>query len=868
MENKNELSNEELSEDRIKSSKDLLVDIDEAAKKNVLKTTDLSDSWRILRRSADPHGDEKCFEALKTEFENDKRNWIENLYKKWIDPGLKDQSEFARLGAIRLLATVAGQDRECAHSVFKKLWVVITDEKFTVDARAWALNSLHFCNVIMDKQLWDTTFNKGKDDTNNGNASDYWIESVTEAKVRARSIQAIGEMAQYSQRRLCWNNMRGSDCEKGLHHCRLSDDRFDIVEKMLVTHWSREIDYSVTERLVQALGFVAGWGKSIRPNRWQVIDILESAADHPDARTNRCVPKAVRRIAINLIHRQDISQKQRNDAIKQLKRLAIKNIKKIERKGVLDRYSQMYDLQRQYVLAMRKVAFIALKDLPENQFEEILRTIAEGLFEIADCEEFENNDVLRRLALYFLNELDDNTGAIRELTKIKYMMMIADPKEAIAKIAAGNMVTTFKDEKEAANFFAEIILEDKSKILDDAIQYRKEKWEARKTDQGFPDADILKKGIRKYLAEVLGNINNNGEAHDNLVKTLQSDALHSGRARDALIVMGGERAVASIINYNLQQQVNDKFFKPMEDAREKGWELLEDVRKKSNINQNIALVAAIVTMLFGIVIFLIGIEIYRESPSPESTAMLLGGPLISFVSFAGSIGAYIWKPARALNKVSSELSRLIMSFENYLGRMRLIGLGFAHAYTQNNFDQLRFLNGVSEITANAMRESALAMEAVGEWPKFETENQFTAVPTLLNLTIIEARRLSEELKLKIEIGEPVYHENTAPDTIIAQTPEPGLFMAKDTIISVTPSTDKLPIVEVPNFADLPIIDAVMGAQQNGLTIESIILQLDEKIKEGTVLSQDLRTGLKVIKGTGIKLTIAKNNNEDVAGEEM
>ena len=197
-----------------------------------------------------------------------------------------------------------------------------------------------------------------------------------------------------------------------------------------------------------------------------------------------------------------------------------------------------------------------------------------------------------------------------------------------------------------------------------------------------------------------------------------------------------------------------------------------------------------------------------------------------------------------------------MSFENYLGRMRLIGLGFAHAYTQNSFDQLRFLRRISEISADAMRESALSLEAIGDWPDFEVDSQYATVPTLLDKSLTEARQLADRAKLKLEVGDPEYDGDKEINTVIDQKPAPGLYVSKDTKIRVTPSTNKLPNVEVPDFTAKTVLEAIELAQQKGFEIEPIDFEFSDA-EEGNVINQDLRAGLNVTMRTTLKLTVAK-----------
>ena len=842
-------------------SQQLLSDINTAASGAILQTSDLKTSWNAFRSALDPTDSSGYFTALQTEMraEYNGQAWIDNLCATWIDADSESvQIEFARLAAIRLLGAIAGNDATYASTVFDRLWAVAADEddKYSGDARAWALISLQTCNLEVDVERWQATFGApiAVDDIDEPAC---WIKSVVEANVRAKAVRALGIFAQNAACARCWHDPGSAECAQQLTQCRFTTDLFENVEQMLLTHWDYEIDYGVIFEMVKALGYIAGWGQlplSIEAG-WGLYEVVNQAAHTLNLDIRKQVPIMIGHVATNIMHRRDVTPNQMRVALTILINLAKMQIKALQQDSPEDRAGNIYELQRRYVLTMSRMARTALDDLPKPQDEEIVSLAVEGLLATVDTLLDTGTVKIRSLALFLIDELarSDNHARhiITENALADLKLMLADSHPEIAKVAARTIVTLIQD-KAASKFLVEVILDDT--LLEAAI--------AKRGSNGVLAAegssDRLQQELRQRAAETLGSIPDNGEAHDELVKTLRSDVLRSGRARDALIVMGGERAVESIVNYNLQQQVSDKFFNPMEEARKKGWEMLEDVRNWADSNYKYALYAAIATMAFGIVTFIIGILILlldqTESFQTEAAITFLTGPLLVFV---GAVGAYLWEPAKGLNKMASELSRLIMSFENYLGRMRLIGLGFAHAYTQNSFDQLQFLTRISEITAAAMRESAVSLEDIGAWPDFAVEEKFVAVPALVGQPLKNARRLVEQAKLEIEVGVPQYDQHCSPGTLIKQEPAAGMFVAKNTRIKVIPCTNQLPNVEVPNFKGKTILATVDLAQQSGLKLEEIMFAFHPDAAEGHVIKQDLRPGLNVSQGTYIMLTVAK-----------
>lgn len=852
--------NGKASEESLTNSDELLQAINTSATDSILQTVALTDSWAALNAAIDPTKNEGQFTALKKEIEQREEqddvqgglSWPDELFSSWIRSDNQHvKIEFARLAAIRLLARIAGEEPRHADDVFWKLWEVIYnqdgDSPYTVDARAWALYSLYFCDVEMDSDRWDKTFGLDPDDTDAPGI--YWLESVAEAKVRAEAVKAISTMAQSSSLVACRDAQDKESCSRTLHYCRLTQERFDPVVKMLILHWGREIDYEVKRELVNALGNVAGWSSLPENEPWEVLTILRRASDWDDYETRLRVPMALREISINLLYRTDISQAQLRRVLGEIVDVAIEVVLSIENSSNGGSYSRSYDLQRQYVLTLRQIAVTATSNLHQDRAEEILVPIVAGLFQIADSSDYRQNDLLRRLALYLLKKIVERHTRLSEIAFENYQRMLADPEPEVAAYAAENIVA-LKGEQEAADYFLDVILEDRS--IDEAIEHRRKNWKIEDED-----LDYLATEVRKRAALQLGAIPNNGTQHDKLVETLRSDPIQSGRARDALIVMGGERAVESIVNYNIQQQVTDRFFEPMEEARKKGWELLEDVRNWSGSNYRYAYYIAIVTAGLGISIFIIGLLVLFFGDNTTAGFVSVGGGLL--LSFAAGVGAYLWEPVKGLNKVAAELSRLIMSFENYLGRMRLIGLGFAHAYTQNSFDQLQFLKRISEMTSDAMRESASSLADVGDWPGFfERQSAFATVPDLVEKPLAVAKQLVQEAELELVVANSEYHKDKVQDTILSQIPGPGTFVTKGSTVEVVPSARQVPIVEVPDFTGESILGAVAMAQEAGLILQPILFSFDGVAEEGTVISQDLRKELQVSMNTSLQLTIAKN----------
>ncbi|MDX1665073.1 MAG: PASTA domain-containing protein [Candidatus Promineifilaceae bacterium] len=851
----------------MKTCSELLHDIDTAGG-NVLHTAALREKWKAFQRALDPEEDEVRFAALREEFAVDPQQWIENHFEMWVT---KESShvrrEFTRLAAIRTLAAIAGPDPDFGPLVFAKLWSVVDDSAYTVDARAWALYGLELCNVEVDAERWRHTFGREPVAAEGNESGFYWLESVAEAKVRQRAVQAIGQMVKHSERAACWDRSRREACAGRLTRCRLqNDDRlFEAVERMLLVHWDREIHYSVTASLVEAWGNTAGWAglPDDEQKSWKVVDVLTAASRSPNSETRDRVPEAIEQIAAHVIRRPDILPAQRALVLRQLRDLAVARVKKLALTAKHDGVERGYEQQRRYLKALRAIAGIAVDDAQPPESNDIISMAVAGLLAIAAGfpgaeteakarDSFRRALDLRQLALLYLRNVAEADEAVRQIVAAtsveRCKLLLADPQRQLAHDAAEILVLLIGEEA-AARHFLNIILADEG--LSEAIQHRRENWPQREGD----DDEYLRRRVRTLAAGVLGSINKNDEAHDELVRTLRSDSLLSSRARDALIVMGGERAVESIVEHNLQQQVNDKFFRPMEEARQSGYQLLEDVRNWTSGNYRIAYYTALATFMVGIATFVVGvIALLTDRADLVTPGYLASG---SLVTIAGFVGTYLWEPVKGMNRVGSELSRLVMSFENYLGRMRLIGLGFAHAYTQNSFDQIQFLQRVSDITAAAARESALMMENIGDFPQFHSSRGLVAVPALVGEPLDDARHLAREAGLSLRVGEARYSGDDVSQTVLAQEPPPGIYVSPNSEIRVTPSTVEPPTVEVPDFSGAKPLEALALARERELVVDRLELACDPQCVEGRICRQSLRPGLNVRAGTALTLAIAK-----------
>lgn len=957
------------------SSDDLLQCINSVKNESMLNPT-LHLAWFKLRDTLQPKSkeDEKNLDRLKLELTNselsseqDQRDgateenpknepeWITDIFNNWINKDKKGVTHFARLAAIRMVGAIAGSNSEYSEAVSKRLWSIIKCEDYSVDARAYALYSLWYCNFELcyksdddkDYNTWENTFGA------NGNG--YWLESIRESKIRSRAIEAVGNMAVNSSWAKCWK-YGVEACEDKPDKYRLQDDKnlWISAERMLLDHWGNEIDYGVTSKLIEAIGCVSGWTDlpSGEQSPWPVIKVLEEAAKNPYFSTSGKVPGTIESIATNSIHSHEAANEKKEFALKQLLNFTVN---KIEFLAIYcrddDESWQDFEQQRRYLLTLRRIAEIAERDLEPPLDETIMAMAINSLLDIADGLPNSNLELkqkrclkdavkLRRLALFYLDELVQLNGHARQIVtenaSKRYELMLADPNPDIAKEVAKNLIN-LKGQEEAACLFVDIIFDDGSLLLDRAMDYRLAHW----PDEPNLSSERMQDEIRDLAADELGGIVNNSAAYSRLVEALRENNIRASRARDALIRIGGERAVESVIQYDLQRQVDERFFQPMEEARNQGWNLMNDVRNWADGNYRSTYRAANVAIYVGIIIVIFGVIFefaYRvpnalepvvetivqplnDAKEDSDSAMTMGlnnevdtpdeagsGPGVTattedqsegernsatedkseeeenqtpqvnnsffglnptsagiifaglMTSILGALGTAVFDPVKGLQKATAEITQLIMTFENYLGRMRLIGLGFAHAYTSQNWEQLDFLNQVSNLTASAMRESGSYLDKIGEWPG---DSQFVNVPYLMNRQLDEAILLVQKSGLEVKVSDPKYDNGKTINTVIAQDPDPGISLAVGSLVKVTPSTNQQPMVVVPDFKGKKVLEAVQLAQNKGLDLTDFEFEISSDSDEGTVIKQKIPADMVISQGSQLTLTLAK---KDIPGE--
>ena len=846
----------------------------------VIDTQKLATEWRSFLKAIGELGrskqDPNLGESLRAEFNANKQEWIAYVRRKWIDlPNPNDNGDavadfYSRLAAIRMLARIAGPDPDTADDVFDRLWRVAINENHKVDARAWSIYSLYQCNRTITLDEWNEELSLPDNSTQETALGANWLHRLTEARLRARAVRTIGDAAKkQAESTSVQTDSTEPPSPRSIRTIRLHNDLLPRLETSILALWWREIDIDAQLSIIFALEQLGGTNNPPedleRPEnlkkpgnleKWETYRVLCDAINLGSRSEEVCyqtIPAIARRITGN----SALTSKQRQAAVIALIELMAKGVHRIIKDNQLSESRVI--LAKDALRGLEKIGKGALVHIESDDSRDILldvdsrdilQAVINQLTEIAQMPAPATTLPIRKRAIDAFNNLleeakpgSEARKVLKETLCLPCQQLLVNDDDHIVLHARPTLIAVMGEEQ-AADYLGDIIVDEKEEDLAALVKWRRESERKHETDPAnFHDQD-LKRVVRERAALALATIPQNAKAHDKLVDALRSRTTAAGYAQAALTTMGGERAIQAMIQYSLQQQVAERYFDPMEEARKKGWSLLADIQKKATTSWDYSLIVAGLTVVVGVILF--GISVWQFSKTDNATDPFASGTALAglLAVVIGLVGSYFWKPARGLLKSTSEVAQLIMSFENYLGRMRLIGLGFAHAYTEQNWGQFQFMDQVTDITGDSLRESLIPLQGVGQWPQYEAATIVT-VPDLTNQPVDQAKRIAETAGLAVTMNEAEYDPDHADQTVKAQDLTAGIRVGHGTTITLTPWTNKQPVVAVPDLKGKTIRDAFTEVEKVKLKAEIEGFAFDDAAVEGTIIAQSLKAGIKV-----------------------
>lgn len=253
-------------------------------------------------------------------------------------------------------------------------------------------------------------------------------------------------------------------------------------------------------------------------------------------------------------------------------------------------------------------------------------------------------------------------------------------------------------------------------------------------------------------------------------------------AREALISIGSEQGVQALVEQDTRQYVDDKYFGPIKDAEEKSTKILTDMVNMSKISYGFTILVAILAVAGGAMLLKNSIDIALGTPTAgwEVLVPALSGLILAL---AGILTPYFWNSAQAVQKTNGQMTNLITAFHGYLGRMRLIGLGFAHAFSAGteNQEHADFAAAMSNAVGQAILDSSRVLESIGRGPLVETD--LTTVPNFVGESKANAVALVDGKSLTLVFKSD--NNEAEKDTIFAQDIRAATEVKRGTVVNAT-----------------------------------------------------------------------------------
>jgi beta-lactam-binding protein with PASTA domain/HEAT repeat protein len=782
-----------------------------------------SDAWWALRDKLD----ENALHPLEHCYEKARPYWQQLLPQIARDPTAMLER---RVAALRLMVMVppAGETWVWQDTVYPLLQSKSTDEILP-----WVIYFLRYGGqgLRQDEPVFQQLLTLLAGDT---------------AKLRMWTANALGDMAAAYYMP---PNQRG-------RRSYLADKTvLAIAEQALIDQWDAEYDTYAARQIVISIGQSGG---HLQPQgkRWPVVRMLTEAANHRDNLVRANAPQAIFSVAQNIAYGSSKLPAASAEALAELI-------------GAFQRWltpkrtdAEAYEPFREAVklladmLPLAYVGYQSQDKAADERHHRLATAILEALYQIAEADALKDNGYFRSRPLRAAAEVVDGMlqpgrDWLAPQVVERFYYFLADPEEEVATAAAAGLIKLLGAPKAAARF-ADIILTDE--IVQRAANHYHNVWSSREQSGTLYDR------TRARAARALAAIDNEDkkEALNRLVTAIQGkDMQLKGLADKALKMMGGETAATALLEADRKQYVEEQFFGPIKEASSQGNAILNEMRQKGIEAYNFTKTVAIIVVVIGML--LAGYSIWEMIfGGPNRAELFATGGLISSVLLllGGLITTTFWNPASAVQKAVAELAKLMTAFYGYMGRMRLIGLGFAHAYTENNWDQTEFLTRMSDAAGEAMMDSASLLNDIGFWP-----GTTITVPNLLGKTSAEAEVEAKARGLDVVVKEMAYHDTQAQGQVCKQSPEADTQVKIGRTLDITLSMGQMPEgaaaqVKVPDFKTQTWAAAEQSAQTQGLTLTFQGACYDAAVAKDCIVEQKPAAGETLAKGSSVKLTLS------------
>jgi hypothetical protein len=329
--------------------------------------------------------------------------------------------------------------------------------------------------------------------------------------------------------------------------------------------------------------------------------------------------------------------------------------------------------------------------------------------------------------------------------------------------AAAEALTAVVGEAAAAEFYVEVILEDREGSVADSPARR-----LATCALGSLQGETKKAGIERLATSI----------------KLQNDPLERERARVALTAMGGSDAVKALVGIEKKEWLENRYFEPMRVMNDSATARLKRVEDQADTSFTFARWASGIVVAVGAVLAIACIvAIFKNA----GTWTVIGPGIAAVVTAVGGmLVPFFFNPASAVQRACAEMTRVITAFISYSGRMRLLGLGFAAEYTKDAAD-LAFLKAVNEAAGAALADTCNVLSDVAVWPGMST----VEVPDLVGKDWDSAVAAAKPFGLQVSLDKVDFSEKTSDENkIVKQTPPAKSQAVVGAVVKVVVSIGK------------------------------------------------------------------------------
>ncbi len=159
-----------------------------------------------------------------------------------------------------------------------------------------------------------------------------------------------------------------------------------------------------------------------------------------------------------------------------------------------------------------------------------------------------------------------------------------------------------------------------------------------------------------------------------------------------------------------------------------------------------------------------------------------------------------------------------------------------------------------------------ASVAVGAW--WYGAGRYTATPSLIDLTVEEARAEAEREGLTIVEGEPRFSEVVEPGHVVATEPGPGERILHNGTVEIFTSRGP-ERYEVPDVVGMTTAEAEKALAAAGIGVDQVDEEFHDEIPKGVVISQSVPPGEVLRRDMAVSIAVSKGREpieiEDFTG---